>query len=87
MNNIFQFVADYSVGLVVVILVFFGLLETIFGYFAHSKRTKDDVLIETVNAFILFVITKPLVTLSAIYVTSVLFPSLKNSISHWFGSF
>ena len=83
MDNILLFIANHSIGLVVGILVVFGLLETVFGYFAQSKRTKDDVLIETVNTFFLFAITKPTVTLAAYYIMSVLLPSTKDIISHW----
>ena len=83
MNSIFQFIANHSVGLVVVILVFFGLLETIFGYLAHSKRTKDDILIETVNMFILFGITKPVITLIGFGLMQFAFPSLQDSIKSW----
>jgi sterol desaturase/sphingolipid hydroxylase (fatty acid hydroxylase superfamily)/CDGSH-type Zn-finger protein len=61
MNNIIEFIAKNDVRFVASILVFFGLIETIFGYYADSKRTKDDVLVETINAFFLFGITKPLV--------------------------
>ena len=83
MEGILQFIANHSIGLVFGILVFFGLIETIFGYFANSKRTKDDVLIETVNTFFLFVITKPAVTFAGYYLMSVLLPATKDIISHW----
>ncbi len=78
MDNIIQLIAQNSVMFVMGILVFFSLIETIFGYFANSKRSKDDVLVETVNAFFLFVITKPAISFIAFGLMALGFPSQEN---------
>jgi sterol desaturase/sphingolipid hydroxylase (fatty acid hydroxylase superfamily)/CDGSH-type Zn-finger protein len=78
MDAILSFIADKHIVFVVGILVFFGLIETVFGYLHNSKRTKDDVLVETLNTFFLFAITKPLVVLMAIQLMTWLFPKQEN---------
>lgn len=79
MEAIFQFIADYSIPIVMGILVFFGLIEVVFGFLSNSKRTKDDVLVESINAFFLFVITKPLVVLAAIALMEFFIPNQKDA--------
>lgn len=83
MTNVLHFIADYSMLCVCGILLFFGLTEAIFGYFSNSNRTKDDVLIETINAFVLFVITKPIVMLTAFKLMQLAFPSVQDSLKSW----
>ena len=75
MDNIIDLIAKHDALFVAGILVFFGLMEAAFGYFTHSKRSKDDVLVESVNAFFLFVITKPIVMFLAFNLMKLLFPS------------
>jgi sterol desaturase/sphingolipid hydroxylase (fatty acid hydroxylase superfamily)/CDGSH-type Zn-finger protein len=83
MDAFLLFTAHHSLALILGILVFFGLLETFAGYFRHSKRTKDDVLTETVNTFVLMVVTKPAVVFVAATLMKFLLPTLENSIVHW----
>jgi sterol desaturase/sphingolipid hydroxylase (fatty acid hydroxylase superfamily)/CDGSH-type Zn-finger protein len=83
MVQVFNFLAQHSMMLVMAVLFGFGIMEAIFGYAANSKRSKDDVLVETVNTFILMVITKPLVTLGGFYLMQLLFPSAKDSVADW----
>jgi sterol desaturase/sphingolipid hydroxylase (fatty acid hydroxylase superfamily)/CDGSH-type Zn-finger protein len=81
MSTIIQFVADRYILFVAGILIFFGLVETLFGYLHNSKRTKDDILVETLNTFFLFVITKPLVVLATVQALTWLFPNQQNALS------
>ena len=83
MNNLIQFIADHSMAFVAGVLAFFGLIEALFGYLSDSKRTKDDVLIESVNAFILFVITKPMIMFVAFGLMALAFPSLQDAFVGW----
>lgn len=82
MESILEFIAIHHVRFVVGILVGFGSIEAIFGYFAHSKRSKDDVLIELTNAFFLFAITKPGIVALTVVVLQYFFPSTEGA---WFG--
>ena len=83
MEKIAHLFANYSIYLVLLILVLFGLVEALFGYLSNSKRTKDDVLIETVNTFFLMVITKPLITFLAYQLIQFLAPATKNIVAGW----
>jgi sterol desaturase/sphingolipid hydroxylase (fatty acid hydroxylase superfamily)/CDGSH-type Zn-finger protein len=88
MENIIQFVASNNMFFVLGTLLFFGLSEALLGYFSHSKRSKEDVLIETVNTFALMVVTKPLVTFMAFQLLKWLFPNQENALftlSLWSG--
>ena len=76
MNNFIQFLSNYQVQIVFGILIFFGSIEAIFGYFSNSNRSKDDVFIEAVNTFFLMFITKPLVAFGGFYILTKLFPPL-----------
>ena len=82
MTVFLQFLSEHSNAAVIGILIFFGLIETIFGYYANSKRSKDDVLVETVNMLILFAITKPGIMIVAYYLMSLLFPTTQGTINH-----
>jgi len=83
MDNFLVFLTHKQMYFVLGVLLFFGVTETLAGYFASSKRTKHDVLIETVNTFLLFAITKPLITLFAFYLCSLIFPSVKDVLDTW----
>lgn len=82
MDNMIQFIADNNMLFVFGTLVFFGLIEAVFGYFANSKRTKDDILVETVNTFFLMVITKPVVMFLAFQLMKLLVSSKENTLSN-----
>ncbi len=81
MDAIIQFIANKNMLFVSGILVFFGVLEAAFGYFSNSKRTKDDVLVETINTFFLMVITKPIVMFLAFQLMKWTFPNQANAAS------
>jgi sterol desaturase/sphingolipid hydroxylase (fatty acid hydroxylase superfamily)/CDGSH-type Zn-finger protein len=83
MNQFIQFLADKHIQFVFGILVFFGLIEAIGGFFAHSNRTKGDLLVEIVNTFFLLLVTKPLITLAAIGLMQFLIPISENWVTNW----
>lgn len=88
MNDILVFIANNNMYFVLVILVFFGLIEASMGFIANSKRTKDDVLVETVNTFFLMVITKPVVMFLAFNLMGLIFTNWENilsNLSFWAG--
>ena len=75
MNKIFHFIAENSVVMVLGILVFFGLIEAIFGYLSESKRTKNDVMVEVFNTFFLIVIAKPLIAFVSFGLCALILPN------------
>ena len=83
MSSAIHLIAKYHMLFLLGILVLFGLIEFVFGYLSHSKRSKDDLLVELVNTFFLMVITKPVVTFLAFQLTKLLMPQAENAISHW----
>lgn len=88
MEKIINFLAAHEVGFVAGILLFFGIMEAIFGYLSNSKRSKDDVFIETVNALFLFIITKPIVFFLSFSLVKFLFPNQAGawtSLPFWLG--
>lgn len=82
MEGIIKSIADNNMLFVFGILVFFGVIEAAFGYFANSKRSKDDVLVETVNTLFLMLITKPIVMFLAFQLMKLLFPSKEGVFSN-----
>ena len=81
MNNFIHFVAENNMLFVFGILILFGLIEALFGYLSHSKRTKDDVLVEVVNTLFLMAITKPTVMFLAFQLLKFLMPSQEGVLS------
>jgi sterol desaturase/sphingolipid hydroxylase (fatty acid hydroxylase superfamily)/CDGSH-type Zn-finger protein len=82
MESIINFIANKNVLLVVGLLFAFGIAEAIFGLFSNSKRTKDDVIVETISTFFLFAITKPVVMFAAYALLKFLLPSQEKALSH-----
>ncbi|HRF39702.1 MAG TPA: hypothetical protein PK198_13010, partial [Saprospiraceae bacterium] len=80
-HPIIQFIADKHMFFVVGILVFFGLIETALGYYAATKRTKNDLMVEVVNTFFLMVITKPAVVFIAMSALKWLAPAGEGALS------
>lgn len=78
MDRIISLIANNNIAFVIGILIFFGLIEVVFGYLSNSKRTKDDLGVEIVNTIFLFGITKPIITLLAFELMKFLFPSKAN---------
>jgi sterol desaturase/sphingolipid hydroxylase (fatty acid hydroxylase superfamily)/CDGSH-type Zn-finger protein len=88
MNELVNLIAKHDALFVAGILVFFGLIEAALGYFAHSKRSKDDVLTETINAVFLFALTKPLLVFLSFRLMHLLFPNQEKvfiSLPFWLG--
>lgn len=81
MEKIISFVAQNNMLLVFGILILFGVIEAAFGYLSDSKRTKDDVLVESVNTFFLMVITKPLIMYIAFQGMRLIVPSKENVLA------
>lgn len=79
MSILFKFVAQNAMYFIAGILLFFGIIEAIFGYYVNSKRSKDDLLVETISTFVLMVITKPVVMFLAFQAMKLLFPSKENA--------
>jgi sterol desaturase/sphingolipid hydroxylase (fatty acid hydroxylase superfamily)/CDGSH-type Zn-finger protein len=75
MDKILDLITKNDALFVLGILVIFGLSEAAFGYFANSKRSKDDVLTETINAIFLFAITKPIVVFMGLWLMKLVFPN------------
>ena len=75
MEKIISFIAANDIALVFGILVIFGLIEAVFGYLSNSKRTKGDVLIETISTFVLIVFTKPIVFFLGFQAVKLVFPN------------
>lgn len=73
-----QFVEEYNLIFIMGILVFFGLIETMSGFLAKTKRTKDDVMIELVNTFFLSIIAKPLMVFLSMLFMKFVFPASEN---------
>jgi len=83
MDRIIKFIATHDVPCVFGIIVFFCLVEAIYGYLANSKRKKDDVFVEVVNTFFLTLITKPTITFLAYGLAKFLFPNQAGIVSGW----
>lgn len=65
------------------IIVFFSLIEAICGFYSKSNRTKDDLMVESFNAFVLMVITKPAIMLITIGILKLIIPGKENILSNW----
>lgn len=74
MQTILTFLATHHLKFVFGILVFFGLIEAIFGYLANSKRSKNDILVELINTIVLIGITKPILVWLTYKLMQVCFP-------------
>ncbi|MDZ7877110.1 MAG: sterol desaturase family protein [Saprospiraceae bacterium] len=82
MEKLITYIAAHDVFFVFGILAFFGLIEAIFGYLTNSKRSKGDVLIETVNTFVLLLLTKPLITFLSYQLIKLILPNQQNSLKN-----
>ena len=65
---------NFDVILVIGILVFFGLIETIAGYLINSKRNKGDWLQEIISFFALSTLIKPLIVTVVIIIGKAISP-------------
>ncbi|MCP9769037.1 hypothetical protein EGI22_14055 [Lacihabitans sp. LS3-19] len=83
MDNILRYLADNQIYLVLGILIFFSALEAIMGFYANWKRSKDDLMVESVNFGFLMFVAKPLITFISFGLSKFLFPNLENAISAW----
>lgn len=68
--------------LVLGILVFFGLIETISGALQYSKRNKSDWIQEVGSFFILSSLIKPTIVVCVLFLGSFIFPNA-NGLAAW----
>ena len=83
MDKILLFLSENQMYLVLGILIFFSGLEAILGYFANWKRSKDDVLVETVSFVVLMALAKPLITIISFKLSALILPNQENIILNW----
>jgi sterol desaturase/sphingolipid hydroxylase (fatty acid hydroxylase superfamily)/CDGSH-type Zn-finger protein len=83
MSHFVQFLAEYHMLFIFGLIVLFSIIETVGGYFANSNRTKDDVLVETINTLALMVLTKPLIFLAATWLMSIIVPGSVGAVDSW----
>jgi sterol desaturase/sphingolipid hydroxylase (fatty acid hydroxylase superfamily)/CDGSH-type Zn-finger protein len=79
MENLIALIAKNDILFVFGIIFFFSSIEGILGYLSHSKRSKDDVLVEIVNIAVLSGFTKPLCTLFTYFLLNQLIPDAKGA--------
>ncbi len=79
MEKIITLIGQNDIVFVFGILVIFGLTEGIFGYLHNSKRSKDDVFIETINFVFLAGLSKPLIGLLTFWVLNSFLPDAKGA--------
>lgn len=73
---------------VTTVLVSFGLIETMTGVYANSKRRKDDWIIDIVSVVQLAVLIKPIIVILSSLAAGFLFPNLTGFLSYlpvWIG--
>lgn len=70
----------WEVVLVIGILVFFIVLESLSGYLLNSKRKAGDWLQETVSYFVLALFTKPGIVFSVMFLGTSLAPDWQNAL-------
>ncbi|HRH41724.1 MAG TPA: sterol desaturase family protein, partial [Pyrinomonadaceae bacterium] len=74
--------------IVIGIILFFSLLETIAGYLTATKRTFSDWIQETGGFVALSFIYKPLIIFAALFLGKSLIPNVQNAVANsnlWFG--
>ena len=67
-------IQNFDVFLVLGILIFFGLIESIAGYLRHSKRKKGDWLQEVMSFFLLSSGIKPAIVASVYILGNTIYP-------------
>lgn len=83
MQELIHYVAEKHEALVIGILLAFGLLEAALGCFANSKRSKGDLLVESVNTLFLMGLTKPLIVLLTLALLKQLIPVAEGVVGGW----
>ena len=75
-------IPNIDVYLVIGILSFFALLETIHGHYRDSNRRKDDWILEIIGFFVVAG-TKGLQVLFVVWIGDLLLPQFSNTLSSW----
>ena len=68
---------------VIGILIIFGLIEVTAGFLKRSRRTKSDWIQEAGGFFVLSVLIKPAIVITAIALGQLLFPTIEYAIADW----
>ena len=71
-------IPNMDVYLVIGILLFFIIVEVVFGFFARSKRSKGDWIQEVGSYFTLALVIKPAIVLAVLFIGSNLLPSMQS---------
>ncbi len=76
-----EIIAKNDIKFVFGILVLFGIVEFLFGYLENSKRSKSDVLVETISFGFLGLISKPLFSFLTFWLLTKCAPQLQNTLN------
>src|SRR5688572_513885 len=82
MNEPLFGINDFEVYAVLGIVAFFGLIETLSGYFHRTRRTADDWIQEVGGFFVLAVVIKPAIVFVAFKLGDFLIPAFQNQFAN-----
>jgi sterol desaturase/sphingolipid hydroxylase (fatty acid hydroxylase superfamily)/CDGSH-type Zn-finger protein len=82
MNEPLFGINDFEVYAVLGIVAFFGLIETLAGYFHRTRRTADDWIQEVGGFFVLAVVIKPAIVFVAFKLGESLIPAFQNQFAN-----
>ena len=83
MDNTLFGVKDLDIYVVTGIIVFFGLVEILFGFLRRSQRNKSDWIQEVGSFLVLSQLTKPGIVLAVLFVANLLFPQYLYVFGDW----
>ncbi len=83
MNNTILGIPFFDTIMVIGILVFFGILETLFGYLSKTNRTKSDWIQEAGGAFLLSTFIKPGIVFLGILMANTFLKDQESLLAHW----
>ena len=76
-----QFIGQHSTGMVILLLIIFGLTEIAGGFLDSRKRRLDDYLLENISALVLILFIKPGIVIAVGLLGLKLFPSAAGLMS------
>ncbi len=83
MDNTIFGVKDLDIYVVAGIIVFFGLLEIIYGFLSRTQRTKSDWIQEVGGFLVLSQLIKPAIVIVVFFVGKFLFPDFLYVFGDW----
>ena len=83
MDNTLFGIANLDVYVVLGIIIFFVLVETLAGYWVNTKRNFGDWIQEAGGFFVLSLLIKPTIVASVFYLGRFLLPEYQNIIGDW----